>query len=84
MAQMESGKAFEYSVLREFKEKLENVTSVVIVENNALDIAKQCFNTFASQEQGRYLLTASFAVNFLMDVEPRLCNDLGKKRYTTT
>lgn len=28
MPQMESGKAFEYSILKEFKEKLDNLTNV--------------------------------------------------------
>lgn len=78
MSQMESGKAFEYSILREFDEKLNSLTNVEIIKNNALSIAKQCFNTFSKQEQGRYLLIASFAANFLMDIEPRLSNDIGK------
>ena len=77
--QMLTGKAFEYSILKEFKEKLNTITNVEVVQNNALEIAKNCFNEFEKQEQGRYLLTASFAVNFLMDIEPRLSNDLGKK-----
>lgn len=77
--QMLTGKAFEYSILKEFKEKLNTITHVEVVQNNALKIAKDCFNKFDQQAQGRYLLTASFAVNFLMDIEPRLSNDLGKK-----
>jgi hypothetical protein len=77
--QMLTGKAFEYSILKEFKEKLNKITNVEVVQNNALKIAKDCFNEFEKQEQGQYLLTASFAVNFLMDIEPRLSNDLGKK-----
>lgn len=76
--QMLTGKSFEYAILREFKEKLELVTTVEVVENNAFKIAKNCFNTFDKQEQGRYLLTASFAVNFLTDIEPRLSHDIGK------
>jgi hypothetical protein len=77
MPQMESGKAFEYSILKEFKEKLDNLTNVEIIVNHALKTAKQCFESFTKEEQGRYLLTASFAVNFLMDIEPRLSNDVG-------
>ncbi len=75
---MKNGKAFEYSILKEFKEKLDKLTNVEIVINNALLTAQKCFEEFSSQEQGRYLLTASFAVNFLMDIEPRLSNDIGK------
>jgi RNase H-fold protein (predicted Holliday junction resolvase) len=78
--QMLTGKAFEYSILKEFEEKLNKVTNVEVVQNNALQIAKDCFKTFEKQEQGRYLLTAaSFTVNFLMDIEPKLGNDIGEK-----
>jgi len=76
--QMVNGKAFEYSILKEFREKLGKVTNVEVIENNALVTAKNCFDEFTQQEQGRYLLTASFAVNFLMDIEPRLANDIDK------
>lgn len=77
MSQSESGKAFEYSILKEFKEKLDSLTNVEVIKNVALTTAQQCFDTFSKQEQGRYLLTASFAVNFLIDIEPRLSNDVG-------
>ena len=77
--QMLTGKAFEYAILKEFQEKLERNTNVEVVQNNALTTAKECFNTFDNEEQGRYLLTASFAVNFLIDIEPRLSNDIHEK-----
>lgn len=76
--QMVTGKAFEYAILSEFKEKLHKITNVEVIKNNSLKIAKNCFSEFNKQEQGRYLLTASFAVNFLMDIEPKLSHDIGK------
>jgi hypothetical protein len=79
MTQTQTGKAFEYAILQEFNEKLNNITNVKIVQNDALATAKKYFNQFDKQTQGRYLLTASFAVNFLMDIEPRLKHDIGKK-----
>jgi len=75
---MLTGKSFEYAILREFQEKLELTTTVEVIENSAFTIAKECFNTFDEQAQGRYLLTASFAVNFLIDIEPRLSHDIDK------
>ncbi len=75
--QMIIGKAFEYALLLEFKEKLEKVTIVEVIENSSLNIAKNCFNKFDKNDKGRYLLTASFAVNFLIDIEPRLSNELS-------
>jgi hypothetical protein len=77
-AQMDSGKAFEYAILKEFEEKLCKRTTVEVIVNDAFKTAEQCFGQFDRQEQGRYLLAASFAVNFLMDIEPRLSNDIGK------
>lgn len=74
--QMITGKAFEYALLLEFKEKLEKITNVKVIKNNALNVAKDCLNEFNKNEKGRYLLTASFAVNFLIDIEPRLSNEL--------
>jgi hypothetical protein len=79
MTQTQTGKAFEYAILQEFNEKLNNITNVKIVQNDALATAKKYFDQFDKQAQGRYLLTASFAVNFLMDIEPRLKHDIGKK-----
>lgn len=76
--QMVTGKAFEYAILSEFKEKLNKVTNVKVIKNDAYAVAKNCFNEFQHQEKGRYLLTASFAVNFLMDIEPRLANDIDE------
>lgn len=76
--QMLTGKAFEYAILSEFKEKLQSMTTVEVIENNAYEVAQNCFNELQHQEQGRYLLTASFAVNFLMDIEPRLANNVDK------
>lgn len=79
MTQTQTGKAFEYAILKEFDEKLSGVTHVQIIQSDALTTAKDCFNQFEKQEQGRYLLTASFAVNFLMDIEPRLKHDISKE-----
>lgn len=76
--QTKNGKAFEYAILKEFKEKLERLTTVEVVENNALLTAQKHFNSFNNIEQGEFLLYASFAVNFLIDIEPRLSNSFGE------
>ncbi len=79
MTQTQTGKAFEYAILKEFNAKLSGVANVAIISNNALKTAKDCFDKFGKQEQGRYLLTASFAVNFLIDIEPKLKHGINKK-----
>src|SRR3989338_3645460 len=76
--QMTTGKAFEYALLSQFEEKLKNKTNVQVIKNSSLDIAKRCFENTSKTEQANYLLSSSFAVNFLMDIEPRLSNDIGK------
>ncbi len=76
--QTKNGKAFEYAILKEFKEKLERATIVEVIENNALLTAQKHFNSFEEIEQSEFLLYASFAVNFLIDIEPRLSNSFDE------
>ncbi len=76
--QMITGKSFEYALLIQFEEKLKDKTNIEVIKNTAFDIAKNCFENVSSLEQSEYLLSASFAVNFMMDIEPRLSNDAGK------
>ena len=47
--QMVPGKAFEYAILSEFKEKLNKVTNVEVIKNDAYGVAKNCFNEFQHQ-----------------------------------
>jgi hypothetical protein len=72
--QQTNGKAFEYALLKEFEEKLKNKTNVEVIQNSSLTIAQNCFNSVTANEQSEFLLSASFAVNFLVDIEPRLSN----------
>jgi len=77
--QMTTGKAFEYALLSQFEEKLKDKTNVEVIKNSSYDIVKGCFENTTDTEQSDYLLSSSFAVNFLMDIEPRLSNDIGKE-----
>jgi len=77
--QMTTGKAFEYALLSQFEEKLKDKTNVEVIKNSSFDIAKGCFENTTKTEQADYLLSSSFAVNFMMDIEPRLSNDFGKE-----
>lgn len=73
-----TGKAFEYALLNEFFERLKIVTQVSIVENEPFLTAKNSYFTFSEKERSQYSLNASFAVNFLLDIEPRLSNQLDE------
>lgn len=76
--QMTAGKSFEYALLIQFEEKLKDKTNLEVIKNTSFNIAKGCFENVSKAEQSEYLLAASFAVNFLIDTEPRLSNDFGK------
>lgn len=76
--QMIAGKSFEYALLVQFEEKLKDKTNLQVVRNTAFNIAKDCFDSVSSTVKSEFLLSASFAVNFLIDLEPRLSNDIGK------
>ncbi|MCK5509917.1 HaeIII family restriction endonuclease [Candidatus Parcubacteria bacterium] len=76
--QMTTGKSFEYALLVQFEEKLKDKINLEVIKNSSFEIAKGCFENVSGAEQNEYLLSASFAVNFLMDIEPRLSNDIGK------
>lgn len=76
--QMITGKSFEYALLIQFEEKLKEKTTLEIVKNSSFKIAKGCFEEISKNTKSDYLLTASFAVNFLMDIEPRLANGIDK------
>ena len=77
--QMTTGKAFEYALLTQFEEKLKDKTNVEVIKNSSFKIAKGCFENTNKVEQSDYLLSSSFTVNFLIDIEPRLSNDISKK-----
>ena len=76
--QVLTGKAFEYALLLEFYERLKNLTSVTIIDNEPLKNAKKCFESFDEPEQSTYRITSSAAVNFLLDIEPRLSNGISE------
>ncbi|MFD1603014.1 HaeIII family restriction endonuclease [Flavobacterium artemisiae] len=71
-----NGKAFEFALLNEFLVRLQNSAKVSVLENEPFKTAKKCFLSFDDKDQGQYSLVASFAVNFLIDIEPRLSNGI--------
>lgn len=76
--QTKTGKAFEYALLCEFHEKLKVFTTVSITENEPYFTAKNCLESFNESEQEKYKITASSAINFLIDIEPRLKNGINE------
>ena len=76
--QTTNGKAFEYALLLEFYQRLKVLTSVSITENEPYKTAKGFFDSFVEKEQDIFRITASTAINFLIDIEPRLSNGINK------
>lgn len=74
-----NGKAFEYALLLEFYERLKLVTKVLISENEPYQTAKKCFDSFKENQQETFQITASTAINFLLDIEPRLSNGINQE-----
>lgn len=78
LSQMITGKSFEYALLTQFEKKLKDKTSLEVIKNSSFKIAKRCFESISPLSQSDYMLSASFAVNFLTDLEPRLSNGIDK------
>ena len=74
-----NGKAFEYTLLKKFYDRLSLLTEVTIIENEPLKRVIECFNEITEDEQNNFKVAASFAVNFLIDLEPRLSVALSEK-----
>lgn len=74
-----NGKAFEYALLHELLVRLRETTSVSVIDNEYYKTALKCFTSFDEKEQSHYTLVASFAINFLLDIEPRLGNGVDSK-----
>ncbi|MCK9254397.1 MAG: HaeIII family restriction endonuclease [Bacteroidales bacterium] len=77
-SQIINGKAFEFALLDEFYQRLKVLTSVIVKRNEPYKTAKGFFNSFNEKSQETYRITASSAINFLIDIEPRLSNGISK------
>lgn len=62
----------------EFYLRLKPITTVTIKENEPYETAKCFFDSFKEKEQEAFRITASSAINFLIDIEPRLSNGISK------
>jgi len=78
--QTKTGKAFEYALLKEFYDRLKKPNNnVVVIDNEPYKTAKSFFESFSQDEQGLYSIVSSAAINFLVDIEPRLSNSISPK-----
>jgi len=75
--QTETGKAFEYALLKSFFEKLKSSVDINIIENEPYKTAKKCYDNFNLKEKDLYDLSANRAIVYLNDLEPRLANGIN-------
>ena len=64
-------------MLIEFYDKLNKITKVKINKNKPYETAKGHFDSFDEHEQSKFLISASAAINFLIDIEPRLSSAIN-------
>lgn len=74
-----NGKAFEYALLNAFLVRLQPITRITVIGNDPYNTAKKCFESLKNSEKEKYEIVSSFAVNFLIDIEPRLSNGISDK-----
>lgn len=77
-SQVVNGKAFEFALLDEFHQRLKALTSITVKTNEPYKTAKGFFDSFNEKEQETFRITASSAINFLIDIEPRLSNGINR------
>ncbi|MFV8280536.1 HaeIII family restriction endonuclease [Christiangramia marina] len=70
--QTKTGKAFEYALLKELENRLTELTNVEVTKNDPYVTAKNAFDSFGEEKQEAYKINSSTAINFLLDIEPRL------------
>lgn len=78
--QVTTGKAFEYALLHSLYERLQHHgIQVDIVASAPYVTARSCFLSIGSKDQSADRLAASFAVNLLLDLEPKLTHALNEQ-----
>jgi hypothetical protein len=77
--QTKTGKAFEYALLKELYERLKRHIPIHIIENESYLVAKKFFEEFDEDSRDAYRINSSAAINFILDIEPRLSNYLDKR-----
>ena len=78
--QVTTGKAFEYALLHSLYERLQHHgIQVDIIESTPYVTARSCFLSIGNEDQSADRLAASFAVNLLLDLEPKLTHALNEQ-----
>ncbi|MHB9142761.1 MAG: HaeIII family restriction endonuclease [Paludibacter sp.] len=78
MNQVENGKAFEYSIAKNYFDHLVSLNiNVELVENKSLDIAKGFYEKVTKKEQERFDIAAKNTIETLLVIEPGLIAQKG-------
>ncbi len=80
--QTQSGKAFEYALLVEIYDNINNGQRVTIKKDNAYNNAKKSFESYPDTEQEKYSKAANAAIKHIVTLEPRLENPINSEEIT--
>lgn len=75
--QTKTGKAFEYALLNAFLERVSQISYLSVLKNSSYLTAKRCYESFNKTDQRAYNLNANSAINFIIDLEPKLLNNIN-------
>ncbi|XWN35871.1 MAG: HaeIII family restriction endonuclease [Balneola sp.] len=82
-SQVKNGKAFEFALINELYERLSLMTEVSVLKDSSYENVKHCFHSFSEKKKDSYIITASAAINYLIDLEPRLSDNLNSDDILT-
>ena len=71
--QVKNGKAFEYSLAYQYYESLKTRgIHVELVENSALEVARNFYNSFSSEKKEEFCIAARQTIDTMLKIEPGL------------
>lgn len=71
--QVKNGKAFEFAIAMEYSKFLNGIgKKILLVENKALSIAANYYNSFSDTERLRFDMSARETINTMLKIEPGL------------
>ena len=76
-SQTEAGKAFEFALLIQSFILLSKKQNVTIIKDSSFSIAEKSFKQFNELEQYKYSKAANSSINHIVELEPRLQNQIS-------
>ena len=82
--QVRNGKAFEFALAKQYYEYLKEMkVNVVLLENDAIRIARNYYNDFSASEKKKFDESASATILTMLKIEPGLTHPNGERNELT-